>query len=186
MPEAGPPPRRQAGYRALEQQTARENGFLPGTRLRRVRLARTTVSDVLVGRKFPGKAFLLTFVDACGVDLENDRRWEQAWDRLAVQHQQASTPPGEAEKLRQENEELRRQLTAVKRQAETAESRVGKEATDTVNSRPDTTSKRTTIAESPLEWERKYISVNPRTGAIDVYDRSIAIQIIQDIGQPYE
>jgi len=114
-------------YRALEQQTAREGGFLPGTRLRRARLARTAVSDMLLGRKFPGKAFLLTFVDACGVDLENDLRWEQAWNRLAVQYRQAPALPGEAEELRQENDELRRQLTAANRQAETAESRAGQE-----------------------------------------------------------
>jgi type III pantothenate kinase len=38
---------------------------------------------MLSGRKFPTrKEFFLTFVDACGVDLETDRRWEQAWDRL--------------------------------------------------------------------------------------------------------
>src|SRR5262249_373690 len=73
-------------YRALEQQTARAGGFLPGTRLKRVRLTRSTLTDVLRGRKFPRKAFLLTFVDACGIDLENDRGWEQAWDRLAPQY----------------------------------------------------------------------------------------------------
>jgi SOS regulatory protein LexA len=97
-------------YRALEQQTIHANGLLPGTRLKRVRLTRSILSDVLIGRKFPGKAFLLTFVDACGIDLENDRRWEQAWDRLAVQYQQVS-PPGEVERLRQENEELRQQVS---------------------------------------------------------------------------
>ena len=111
-------------YRTLEQQTATDGGVLPGTRpsLKKVRLTRTIVSDVLAGRKFPGKAFLLTFVDACGIDLENDRRWEQAWDRLAIQYPQVSAAGG-AEKLRQENEELRRQLTAAKRQAEKAENR---------------------------------------------------------------
>ena len=107
-------------YRALELQTALDGGFLPGTRprLRKVRLTRTTVSDVLAGRKFPGKAFLLTFVDACGIDIETDRRWEQAWDRLAAQYQQVSAA-GEAEKLRQENEELRRQLTEARDRANT-------------------------------------------------------------------
>ena len=111
-------------YRTLEQQTATDGGVLPSTRpsLKKVRLTRTIVSDVLAGRKFPGKAFLLTFVDACGIDLENDRRWEQAWDRLAIQYPQVSAAGG-AEKLRQENEELRRQLTAAKRQAEKAENR---------------------------------------------------------------
>ena len=107
-------------YRALEQQTAHASGFLPGTRLRRVRLTRSIVSDVLLGRKFPGKAFLLTFVDACGIDLENDDRWEQAWDRLAAQYQQAA-PPGRVNKLRQENEELRQQLTAAEQHAGTAQ-----------------------------------------------------------------
>src|SRR5580693_3940786 len=94
-------------YRALEQQTIHANEFLPGTRLRRVRLARSTLSDMLLGRKFPSKAFLLTFIDECGIDLENDSRWEQAWDRLAVQYQQVPSPPGDVERVRQENEKLR-------------------------------------------------------------------------------
>ena len=73
-------------YRSLEQQTIHASGLLPGTRLRRARLTRSILSDVLLGRKFPTKAFLLTFVDSCGIDIEDDRRWEQAWDRLAVQY----------------------------------------------------------------------------------------------------
>jgi hypothetical protein len=113
-------------YRALEHQTAREGGFLPGARLKRVRLTRSTLSDVLLGRKFPGKAFLLTFVDACGIDLEDDRRWEQAWDRLAPQYLEQAAQ-AEAEQLRQqlaaararadradkEAEQLRQQLAAA-------------------------------------------------------------------------
>ena len=70
-------------YRLLEHETGRRAGQqLPGSRFKRVRLGRGNITDVLVGRKFPGKAFLLTFVDACGIALETDRRWEQAWDRL--------------------------------------------------------------------------------------------------------
>jgi CspA family cold shock protein len=69
--------------------------------LKRVRLTRSTVSDVLLGRKFPGKAFLLTFVDACGVDLERDRRWEQAWDRLAPQYLDQAAE-AEADQLRRQ------------------------------------------------------------------------------------
>ena len=109
----------QPAYRALEQQSLRIGGLLPGTRLKRARLTRSTVSEVLRGRKFPSKAFLLTFVDVCGVDLENDPRWGQAWDRIAPQYQ-ASMEIGEADKLRLENEELRQQLAAAERQAEAA------------------------------------------------------------------
>ena len=69
--------------RTLEDRTKHANGLLPGTRIERVPLRRTTLSEVLQGRLFPRKAILLTFVEACGVDLETDRRWEQAWDRLA-------------------------------------------------------------------------------------------------------
>src|SRR5262245_25527774 len=105
-------------FRALEQQTTHANGLLPGTRLKRARLTRTTVSDILLGRKFPGKAFLLTFVDACGVDLEGDRRWEQAWDRLAPQCQQAPARD-EIDTVRQESEDFRRKLIAAEHRAET-------------------------------------------------------------------
>ncbi|HEX2745010.1 MAG TPA: polyprenyl synthetase family protein [Streptosporangiaceae bacterium] len=104
-------------YRSLEQQTIHENGFLPGTRLKRARLTRSILSEMLLGRKFPGKAFLLTFVDTCGIDIESDRRWEQAWDRLAVHYQQAFPVPGELERIRQENEELRQELAALQQLA---------------------------------------------------------------------
>ena len=88
-------------YRELEQRTIHENGLLPGTRLKRTRLGRTTLSDVLLGRKFPGKAFMLTFVDTCGIDLEKDPRWEQAWDQLAGRYL-AQGAIAEAEGLRQQ------------------------------------------------------------------------------------
>jgi biotin carboxyl carrier protein len=70
---------------------------------------------MLRGQKFPGKAFLLTFVEACNVDLENDRRWERTWDRLAPQYlgqgelagaEQLTTALAEVEQLRQRLEEL--------------------------------------------------------------------------------
>ncbi len=88
-------------YRELEQRTIHENGLLPGTRLKRTRLGRTTLSDVLLGRKFPGKAFMLTFVVECGIDLEKDPRWEQTWDRLAWRYL-AQGAVAEAERLRQQ------------------------------------------------------------------------------------
>ena len=59
-------------YRTLEERTKNVSGFLPGYELARIPLKRATITDVLTGRKFPRKAFLLTFVEACGVDLEVD------------------------------------------------------------------------------------------------------------------
>jgi biotin carboxyl carrier protein len=103
----------------LENRTKLANGLLPGTNgLKRARLGRTTLNDVLHGNKFPKKAFLLTLVEALHVDLKADRRWEQAWDRLADQDQQASATLGEADKLRQENDELRRQLAEMQHSAD--------------------------------------------------------------------
>ena len=71
------------------------------------------------GVKFPKKAFLLTFVEACGVDVEADRRWEQAWDRLAGQYlNQAGQAQTELDQLRQEVTQLREQLGAPREAAE--------------------------------------------------------------------
>ena len=77
------------GLRDLERQTVHAGGQLPDTRLRRVRLGRSTLSKVLRGEHFPNKAFLLTFVEVCGIDLQSDRRWAQAWDRLTTQRKLA-------------------------------------------------------------------------------------------------
>lgn len=112
-------------YRLLEQQTTREEGGqLPGSRFKRVRLGRGNITDVLAGRKFPSKAFLLTFVDACEVELETDRRWEQAWDRLALGQVTRAEERlnAEAIQLRQqlaEAEERIRELSEEKTAAET-------------------------------------------------------------------
>jgi DNA-binding NarL/FixJ family response regulator len=109
-------------YRQLEHNTASKGGLLPGTNLPRITLRRSTLSDVLAGRKFPRKAFLLTFVEACGVDLAADRRWEQVWDRLAAKDlDQADMESGhllellaevraQADRAEKEAERLRQQL----------------------------------------------------------------------------
>lgn len=73
-------------YRELERRTIHAEGTLPGTDLRRIPLKRATIADVLGGQAFPRKAFLLTFVEACGVDLRADMRWEEAWNRLATRY----------------------------------------------------------------------------------------------------
>lgn len=81
-------------YRELEKLTGDKGGLLPGTKLRRAILRRTMLSDVLAGKLFPSKAFLLTFVEACGVDLETDPRWGEVWNRLAIQSQSENVDPG--------------------------------------------------------------------------------------------
>lgn len=99
--------------RELEDRTKHVNGLLPGTSLKRVRLGRTTLNDVLRGFKFPRKAFLLTFVEALNIDLNADRRWEQAWDHLAIQYLD--------EAAEAEEEQLRRQLAEARAQADRAD-----------------------------------------------------------------
>ena len=114
MPAAFAYPGGQAAYRLLEHQT-RAQGLeqLSGSRFKRVRLTLGNITDVLVGRKFPGKAFLLTFVDACGIALETDRRWEQAWDRLETDRyrRRAAGAEAEADQIDVEADQLRQRLT---------------------------------------------------------------------------
>lgn len=126
-------------YRDLDERTAHASGYLPGTHLERVRLGRSNTSEMLRGLKFPGKALLLTFAEACGIDLETDRRWEQAWDRLAVQRgmqaarreaervargaEEATAPEGSAtpcgsDEPGQQLEELRNKLVVAEQRAD--------------------------------------------------------------------
>ncbi|MFF3503934.1 FxSxx-COOH system tetratricopeptide repeat protein [Streptomyces sp. NPDC003247] len=49
-------------------------------------LPRTTLGEVLRGRRFPSKAFLLTFVELCGIQPGEMQAWENTWNRLAVQY----------------------------------------------------------------------------------------------------
>ncbi|WP_284743920.1 cyclic nucleotide-binding domain-containing protein [Amycolatopsis sp. RTGN1] len=75
---AGEPP-----SRVIEKDTNEKGGKLPGTSLSRVRIGRTNLSLVLNG-KFPTKPFLLTFVEYCDVNLLEDPRWAEAWDRIQL------------------------------------------------------------------------------------------------------
>ena len=99
-------------YRDLEGRTVRRDGILPGTDLKRVPLKRDALTQVLAGAKFPRKAFLLTFVEALGVDLRAEHRWEQAWNRLAVQYQEQADAAAA--------EQFRRQLAAAEQRADDA------------------------------------------------------------------
>ncbi|MEV0944912.1 hypothetical protein AB0I90_31670 [Micromonospora wenchangensis] len=71
-------------YRELEQRASRG---------KKASLSRTTLGEVLGGRRFPSKAFLLTFVQVCGVDSEEEERWEATWKRLAPQYLIESRSP---------------------------------------------------------------------------------------------
>ena len=105
-------------YRSLEQKTKHASEFLPGTQLKQVSLTRATLNDVLLGRKFPGKAFLLTFVSTCGIDIESDLRWEKAWDRLAAARYTDKTGQAEAEQLRQQLAEAEARANQAIREAD--------------------------------------------------------------------
>ncbi|MFC5665123.1 FxSxx-COOH system tetratricopeptide repeat protein [Kitasatospora misakiensis] len=63
-------------YRDLEKKALQLGRSLP----------RTTLGEVLSGRRFPSKAFLLVFVELCGVDPAAEPAWESAWNRLAVRY----------------------------------------------------------------------------------------------------
>ncbi|MEW2357943.1 hypothetical protein [Spirillospora sp. NPDC029432] len=81
--------------RTLERWAAKNSGHP---------LARTTVSEMLSGKRLPSQMVLLTFVQACGVPPEGLVPWRQAWERVAL----AEGPRnGSVERL----EHLRRQVT---------------------------------------------------------------------------
>jgi hypothetical protein len=104
-------------FRVLEQESAKIAGCpVAGSRLEYVRLGRAAINDMLGGRKFPRKAFFLTFAQICGVDLEADRRWEEAWNRLA---------PRYLKQVTDQEIGLRQQLTAATARAEHAEANAG-------------------------------------------------------------
>jgi hypothetical protein len=73
----------------------------------------------LQGQLFPRKAFLLTFVEACGINLETDRRWEQAWDRLADNQDQAHETV--TAQVRHQLEDLRQKLAVAEQRAAAAQ-----------------------------------------------------------------
>jgi cell division septum initiation protein DivIVA len=61
--------------RTLEKWAGARKGAAP--------LSRSYISDVLRGLRFPKKAVLVTFVQACGISIENTAAWQRAWERIA-------------------------------------------------------------------------------------------------------
>lgn len=60
-------------YRQLEQWGRRHRKPFP----------RSSVSDLLSGKRLPARGLYLPFVEACGVNLADDTRWITAWTLLA-------------------------------------------------------------------------------------------------------
>ncbi|MBB4778098.1 hypothetical protein [Actinomadura livida] len=67
--------RADVSLRELELRTQRAGG---------IRLARTTCSDMLAGRRFPKKAMMVAFLRACQVPEEEVPDWERAWARVKL------------------------------------------------------------------------------------------------------
>ncbi|WP_157429713.1 helix-turn-helix domain-containing protein [Actinomadura oligospora] len=63
-----------------------------GQRNRRA-LARSSVSDLLRGKRLPSRELFLAFLEACGVDPTEDTRWLAAWTLLAAHRSAAASPP---------------------------------------------------------------------------------------------
>ncbi|MFB9678693.1 DnaJ C-terminal domain-containing protein [Streptosporangium vulgare] len=64
-------------------------------------LSKSTVADMLKGRRFPKKTVLITFVQACGVNEVTP--WRLAWERIAdSEHNRSDTQTPRLERLREE------------------------------------------------------------------------------------
>ena len=90
-------------YRDLERWGSQHHSPLP----------RSTLVDVLAGRRLPRKPLLRAFLLACGVNPGTDPRWESAWNRLAEQRPVAAAAgPATA------GDTVPNDLTAARAQAE--------------------------------------------------------------------
>ncbi|WP_162795509.1 hypothetical protein [Nonomuraea lactucae] len=75
--------------RLLAEQLARADMSLRELQLRAdraggTRLPRATCADMLAGRRFPKKAFMVAFLRACQVPEHRLPAWERAWERARV------------------------------------------------------------------------------------------------------
>jgi hypothetical protein len=65
-------------------------------------LAKTTVSEMLAGKRLPRKGAVLAFVEACGIPPEQLEPWQRTWERLAPADVARPTLRAELRRLRQE------------------------------------------------------------------------------------
>ncbi|MEV6344225.1 hypothetical protein [Actinoplanes sp. NPDC051851] len=103
---AGKPSLRDLEAWAIRQQRAGRRDVL---------LKRTTISEVLSGKRAPGRNFVGWFAEACGVpDGDAVRAWLRAWEVAAERPAPAGREDGEAlrriRELTEENARLRRKL----------------------------------------------------------------------------
>lgn len=84
-----------------------------------VRLTKSTVADMLKGSRFPRKALLAAFVQACGVPAERLTPWTRAWERIAATEKtRAPADPAELHRLREQLADAQAQLAEERRRAD--------------------------------------------------------------------
>lgn len=71
-------------------------------------LSKTTVSEMLSGSRFPRKAVMIAFLQACGLSDAQTEPWRRAWERIATTGSaQPGSPPGHATTIQQPRSETR-------------------------------------------------------------------------------
>jgi hypothetical protein len=83
-------------------------------------LARTTVSEMLSGKRMPSQIVLLTFVQACGIPAGELAPWRQAWERVALAENSRGNSVARLEHLRRQVSETEESLSKVIAGAERA------------------------------------------------------------------
>ena len=63
-------------------------------------LSKTVVSEMLRGVRFPKKAVMISFLQACGVPDDDMARWSRAWERIAEVTQGSGPLPARAGQVR--------------------------------------------------------------------------------------
>lgn len=76
-------------------------------------LSKTTVSEMLSGNRFPRKALMIAFLQACGLSDAQIEPWRRAWERIATTGSaQPGSPTGHETAIRQPHSEAKPALDA--------------------------------------------------------------------------
>jgi hypothetical protein len=76
-------------------------------------LARTTVSEMLSGKRMPSQTVLLTFVQACGIPAGELASWREAWEQVALAENSRENSLARLEHLRRQVAESEESLSKV-------------------------------------------------------------------------